>query len=248
MLGTPDYARWEWVVTEKLYGWAAPGGYADEHIGHYTREELIARYTGMGWTHEDTRYILRGELILAFRKPRSMTRLAPASRLGPPRCAASRCGAARRPRRASSSASLRGARISYDDAWITYRYAYNLAAGDGFVYNPGERVFGTSAPGYALLLARAVAAESRSGCRRSARRSARCRWPPAARRSRSFGTASAASTLAGVVAGLVFVVNPLALEAFSGEMVPQAALALWAATRSSSIGRGWRRPAAWPRR
>ena len=71
VLGTPDYARWEWVVTEKLYGWAAPGGYADEHIGHYTREELIARYTGMGWTHEATRYILRGELILAFRKPKA---------------------------------------------------------------------------------------------------------------------------------------------------------------------------------
>ncbi len=70
VLGTPDYSRWEWVVTEKLYGMAAPGAYADEHIGHYTREELIARYTGMGWTHEATRYILRGELILAFRKPR----------------------------------------------------------------------------------------------------------------------------------------------------------------------------------
>jgi SAM-dependent methyltransferase len=71
VLGTPDYSRWEWVVTEKLYGMAAPGAYADEHIGHYTREELIARYTGMGWTHEATRYILRGELILAFRKPRA---------------------------------------------------------------------------------------------------------------------------------------------------------------------------------
>jgi len=70
VLGTPDYSRWEWVVTEKLYGMAAPGAYADEHIGHYTREELIARYTGMGWTHEATRYILRGELILAFRKPK----------------------------------------------------------------------------------------------------------------------------------------------------------------------------------
>jgi SAM-dependent methyltransferase len=69
VLGTPDYARWEWVVTEKLYGFFAPGGYADEHIGHYTRDELIARYTGLGWTHEATRYILRGELILAFRKP-----------------------------------------------------------------------------------------------------------------------------------------------------------------------------------
>ena len=70
VLGTPDYSRWEWVVTEWLYGKAAPGAYADEHIAHYTREELIARYTGMGWTHEATRYILRGELILAFRKPK----------------------------------------------------------------------------------------------------------------------------------------------------------------------------------
>jgi SAM-dependent methyltransferase len=70
VLGTPDYSRWEWVVTEWLYGKAAPGAYADEHIAHYTRDELIARYTGMGWTHEDTRYILRGELILAFRKPK----------------------------------------------------------------------------------------------------------------------------------------------------------------------------------
>ncbi|HEY8549648.1 MAG TPA: methyltransferase domain-containing protein [Vicinamibacterales bacterium] len=69
VLGTPDYARPEWVITEKLYGFFAPGGYADEHIAHYTREELIARFTAMGWTHEATRYILRGELILAFRKP-----------------------------------------------------------------------------------------------------------------------------------------------------------------------------------
>ena len=69
VLGTPDYARTEWVVTEKLYGFFAPGGYADEHIAHYTRDELIARFTTCGWTHEATRYILRGELILAFRKP-----------------------------------------------------------------------------------------------------------------------------------------------------------------------------------
>jgi hypothetical protein len=38
------------------------------------------------------------------------------------------------------------------------------------------------------------------------------------------------------VAGLVFIANPLALEAFSGEMVPQAALALWAAT-AIALGR-----------
>jgi SAM-dependent methyltransferase len=68
VLGTPDYANWEWVVTEKLYGWFAPGAYADEHIGHYTREELIGIFTARGYTHEATRYILKGELILAFRK------------------------------------------------------------------------------------------------------------------------------------------------------------------------------------
>jgi SAM-dependent methyltransferase len=69
VLGTPDYARVEWVVTEKLYGFFAPGGYADEHIAHYTRDELIAHFTAMGWRHDATRYILRGELILAFTKP-----------------------------------------------------------------------------------------------------------------------------------------------------------------------------------
>ena len=69
ILGTPDYDRWEWVVTEALYGFAAPGGYADEHIAHYTRRELVELFTGRGFALEATRYILRGELILAFRKP-----------------------------------------------------------------------------------------------------------------------------------------------------------------------------------
>ena len=68
VLGTPDYANWEWVVMEKLYGGFAPGGYADEHIAHDTRAELIRAFAAQGFTHEATRYILRGELILAFRK------------------------------------------------------------------------------------------------------------------------------------------------------------------------------------
>jgi hypothetical protein len=42
---------------------------------------------------------------------------------------------------------------SFDDFYITFRYAWNLAAGHGFVFNPGERVFGTTAPGFGLLLA-----------------------------------------------------------------------------------------------
>lgn len=40
-----------------------------------------------------------------------------------------------------------------DDVYITYRYAYNLAHGRGLVFNPGERVFGVSDPGVAMLLA-----------------------------------------------------------------------------------------------
>ena len=69
VLGTPDYDRWEWVWIEKAYGIAAPGGYADEHISHYTRAGLLDDFARRGYTHEATRYILRGELILAFRKP-----------------------------------------------------------------------------------------------------------------------------------------------------------------------------------
>jgi hypothetical protein len=41
---------------------------------------------------------------------------------------------------------------SYDDAFITYRYAASWAARGALEYNPGESVLGTTAPGYALLL------------------------------------------------------------------------------------------------
>ncbi len=40
-----------------------------------------------------------------------------------------------------------------DDAYITFRYAQNLLAGNGLVYNPGEAVLGTTTPIYALLMA-----------------------------------------------------------------------------------------------
>ncbi len=45
--------------------------------------------------------------------------------------------------------------LDVDDAFITYRYAENLASGNGFVYNPGEQILGTSTPLYTLLLAAA---------------------------------------------------------------------------------------------
>jgi hypothetical protein len=42
---------------------------------------------------------------------------------------------------------------SYDDPFITYRYAENLSTRSGFVYNPGERVQSTTTPLFTLLLA-----------------------------------------------------------------------------------------------
>jgi arabinofuranosyltransferase len=39
-----------------------------------------------------------------------------------------------------------------DDAYITYRYARNLAEGLGFVYNQGQAVLGTTTPLYTVLM------------------------------------------------------------------------------------------------
>jgi dolichol-phosphate mannosyltransferase len=68
VLGTPDYANWQWVYIEKLYG-LVPGGYKDEHISHYTNEELVRIMSARGLRLEEERYILQGELIQAYRKP-----------------------------------------------------------------------------------------------------------------------------------------------------------------------------------
>ncbi|MBZ0305706.1 MAG: hypothetical protein K8I82_06525, partial [Anaerolineae bacterium] len=35
-----------------------------------------------------------------------------------------------------------------DDAFITFRYSRNLVEGNGFVYNPGDKVLGTTTPLY----------------------------------------------------------------------------------------------------
>ena len=42
---------------------------------------------------------------------------------------------------------------AYDDPFITYRYAQNIAEGIGFVYNPDERILSTTTPLFTLLLA-----------------------------------------------------------------------------------------------
>ncbi len=46
--------------------------------------------------------------------------------------------------------------MTFDDPFVTYRYARNLLTGHGLVYNPGERVLSTTAPFYAVVLAAAA--------------------------------------------------------------------------------------------
>src|SRR5215471_13945158 len=68
ILGTPDYATIGWRIIEPLYGFLMPGGYADEHITHYTRpwlSEILARH---GFAVEQIAYIARSELIMRCRR------------------------------------------------------------------------------------------------------------------------------------------------------------------------------------
>jgi len=79
VLGTPDYGGWQWPVIEAIYARVAPGAYADEHITHYTRQELVALFDAKGYRLQATRYILRAELILAFDKPATPPRVVAAA-------------------------------------------------------------------------------------------------------------------------------------------------------------------------
>lgn len=53
----------------------------------------------------------------------------------------------------TAAAALLARAVANDDAFITYRYARNLASGVGFVYNAGEDILSTTAPLYGILLA-----------------------------------------------------------------------------------------------
>jgi dolichol-phosphate mannosyltransferase len=69
ILGTPDYGNWQWRVIEWLYQVLLPQAYADEHVTHYTFDELHTDLVEKrDYRLEAVRYILRGELILALRK------------------------------------------------------------------------------------------------------------------------------------------------------------------------------------
>lgn len=64
ILGTPDYGRASWRWTEAIYKRVMPQGYGDEHIGHYTKDELLQTLKGMGFRILDVRYVYWSELII----------------------------------------------------------------------------------------------------------------------------------------------------------------------------------------
>jgi dolichol-phosphate mannosyltransferase len=68
ILGTPDYDRWRWRALEWLYGRLAPGGYADEHITHYSRANLATYLAARGFTIEAVQYVGGSEMIFGLRK------------------------------------------------------------------------------------------------------------------------------------------------------------------------------------
>jgi SAM-dependent methyltransferase len=64
IVGTPDYGGWVWPTLEFLYARLAPGGYADEHITHYTQRSLRRVLATYGFQHQETRWVGGGEMIM----------------------------------------------------------------------------------------------------------------------------------------------------------------------------------------
>jgi dolichol-phosphate mannosyltransferase len=68
ILGTPDYGRLSWRIIETLYHRLIPGGYADEHVTHYNREQLMRSMEELGFQFLEIEYVLGSEMIMLFRK------------------------------------------------------------------------------------------------------------------------------------------------------------------------------------
>ena len=124
--------------------------------------------------------------------------------------------------------AVAGGAYSYDDAFITYRMSANLAAGHGFVYNPGEWHLGSTAALYGLILAALgwlfgpSAIPAASGAISCASMFATGLILPA------IGAGvedAAAGRRAGVAAGLLYAASPLMFVTFGGEMPFLIALA-----------------------
>ncbi len=68
IIGTPDYARASWRILEWLYARIAPRAYAEQHITHYTNDELSRQLAAAGFSVIDCRYILGSEMIMKAAK------------------------------------------------------------------------------------------------------------------------------------------------------------------------------------
>ncbi|RMD72986.1 MAG: hypothetical protein D6823_14155 [Chloroflexi bacterium] len=126
-------------------------------------------------------------------------------------------------------------RRGYDDPYITYRYAANLAAGYGFVYNPGTATLSTTAPLFGLLLAPVAfwgwpvpLVANLVGCLSHAS-GGLALWYLGDR----WGT-----QLAGIMAALLYVLFPLPLTTVGSETMPAMALTLWSFVCAAQ-GRQW---------
>jgi dolichol-phosphate mannosyltransferase len=68
VLGTPDYSTRAWRFVEYWYQKLLPNAYADEHISHYTRAELLELLPRFGFEVLACRFVFGAELIVLARK------------------------------------------------------------------------------------------------------------------------------------------------------------------------------------
>lgn len=68
ILGTPDYAGWQWPIIERIYERVIPGGYAEEHITHLTRDGMVEVVESLGCCYLGEDFILKAEWVGLFRK------------------------------------------------------------------------------------------------------------------------------------------------------------------------------------
>src|ERR1700694_1540960 len=78
ILGTPDYDRWRGRALQWRYGRLSPGGYADEHITHYSQANLGPYLQGKGFAIESVEYVGGSEMIFSLKKLAPMVSPVPA--------------------------------------------------------------------------------------------------------------------------------------------------------------------------
>ncbi|MCI0604556.1 hypothetical protein L0156_16335 [bacterium] len=116
---------------------------------------------------------------------------------------------------------------NYDDAFITFRYAYNFATDKGFVYNEDEHVLGITAPLFGLLLGVLGMIFGPDSIPLCAGVVSSLSHLAAGLALFQYGS-SHREPLCGFFAGLLYVCNPFLTLSFGGEMPFVTALILWA--------------------